>query len=420
MAFKLPSIRLFREAGKGKVGNVKGFYKFFNTEAISTDKLEKYEEIYKKVPIVQAAINYTADLAVGTGYSLISEDETAKAKVAEVLDQQDFGLLSHRLTRHLLVYGNAYVEIVKLGNKLVELKLLHPKNMVVEADDSGEIKGYKQELGMGETINFSPEEIAHFKWNVIGDEIYGTSAIESVVEAINVKLQMEGDLRLISHRYAAPQIQYAIGTDAEPATEEQITEFESQLDNQTPEMDLVTSHAVKVNTIRPLSGSIGVEEFLKHMENQVIAGLQVPEVALGRGQNSTEATAKVQLGIFDRRVKAIQRVLTRQTERLIIEPLVGDNVVEIEFGEFEKEDEDVKVNRLLRLKSAGIVTSDYVAKQLDIAKKFIPKEPEEKPSNISNVKGVDDSKKDVNPKKMPMKEGIYYINKAGDIQELNT
>ena len=273
---------------------------------------------------------------------------------------------------------------------------------------------------MGKTINFAPEEIAHFKWNVIGDEIYGTSAIESVVEAINVKLQMEGDLRINSHRYAAPQIQYAIGTEGEPATEDQITEFESQLDNQTPEMDLVTSHAVAVNTVRPLSGSIGVEEFLKHMENQVIAGLQVPEVALGRGQNSTEATAKVQLGIFDRRVKAIQRVLTRQTERLIIEPLVGNNTVQIEFGEFEKEDEDVKVNRLLRLKSAGIVTSDYVAKQLDIAKKFIPKETEEKPSNISNVKGVDDSKKDVNPKKMPMKEGIYYINESGDIQELNT
>jgi hypothetical protein len=420
MAFKLPSIRLFREAGKGKVGNVKGFYQFFNQDQELGHKLEKYEEIYKKVPIVQAAINYTADLAVGTGYKLISEDEKAKAEVAEVLEQQDFGLLSHRLIRHLLVYGNAYVEIVKLGDKLVDLKLLHPKNMVVDTDDTGEVKGYRQELGQGKTINFTSEEIAHFKWNVIGDEIYGTSAIESVVEALNTKLQMESDLRIISHRYAAPQIQYAIGTDAEPTTEDQITEFESQLDNQTPEMDLVTSHVVKVNTIRPLSGSIGVEEFLKHMENQVIAGLQVPEVALGRGQNSTEATAKVQLGIFDRRVKAIQRVLTRQTERLIIEPMVGDDVVEIEFGEFEKEDEDVKVNRLLRLKSAGIVTADYVANQLDINKKFIPKETEEKPSNISNVKGVDDSKKDVNPKKMPMKEGIYYINKSGDIQELNT
>ncbi len=420
MAFKLPSIRLFREAGKGKVGNVKGYYKFFNTASEISDKLEKYEEIYKKVPLVQAAINYTADLAVGTGYNLISEDASAKMEVYEVLEQQDFGLLSHRLTRHLLVYGNAYVEIVRLGDKIVELKLLHPKDMKVITNDTGEVQGYEQVLGMGKNIKFTPDEIAHFKWNVIGDELYGTSAIESVVEAINVKLQMEHDLRLISHRYAAPQIQYAIGNGEEPATEEQITEFESQLDNQTPEMDLVTSHLVNVKDIRPISGSIGVEEFLKHIENQVIAGLQVPEVALGRGQNSTEATAKVQLGIFDRRVKAIQRVLTRQTERLIIEPLVGDNTVQIEFGEFEKEDEDVKVNRLLRLKSAGIVTADYVAKQLDIAKKFIPKDTEPKPSNIANVKGVDDSKKDVNPKKMPMREGIYYVNSAGEMEELNT
>jgi hypothetical protein len=416
MAIKLPFLDYFKEAGKGVIGNTKGYASAISFGNDYKDNLNAYEEIYKTMPLVQAGINYTADLAVGTGYMLISEDEHAKEVVSEFLDNQEFSLLMHRVTRHVLVYGNAYLELVRLNDKLVELKLLHPKTIKVKVSKTGDIQGYEQAIGFNQKIEFTPEEIAHFKWNVIGDSIYGTSVIEAIRSVINVKAQMENDLRLISHRYAAPQIQYKLGSEMEPATAEQITEFNNQLDNQNPEMDLITSHAVEAHVIRPLGTNIGVEGFLSHIENQVIAGIQVPEVALGRGQSITEATAKVQIGIFDRRVKSIQRELSRQSERLIIQEIVTSKVL-IEFGEFEKEDEDVKVNRLLRLKAAGVVTSQYVAHQLDIPKKYIPDEI--KPINGGGdkaLKGLDDSKKDVNPPKRPLSEGFYYVNTKGDIE----
>jgi len=412
----------FKEAGKGKIGKVRSYSQKFSKDWDEEKKLETFEDIYKTVPLVQAAINYTADLAVGTGYELISEDEGAKKKVDEFLKQQDFTLLMHRVTRHLLVYGNAYLELVRLGEKIVEMKLLHPKTMevVTSEDNTGEVIGYKQITGPAKTdvVPFDVDEIAHFKWNVIGDSLLGTSAIESVAGVLGIKLEMEKDFRLISHRYAAPQVHYKIGTDSEPATDTQIANFESQLEEHNPEMDLISAHTISADVINPLGSRIGVEEFMKHIENQVIAGLQVPEVALGRGQNITEATAKVQIGIFDRRVKSVQRVLTNQTEALIIRQI--SEGVRIEFGEFEKEDEDIKVNRLLRLKAGGIVTPEYVAQQLGIDKKFIPEEPEPevdqvgKPKgNPKDLKGLDDSKTRVSPKKMPVKQmlddGFYYI-----------
>jgi len=397
---------------KGKIGYVKNlFSKIVGNDEFKA-KAEDYETIYKVVPLVQAAINYTADLAVGTGYKLISEDKEQLKLVDEFLQDQNITLIAHQICRHMLTYGNAFTEIVGIGKNLTELRVLHPKAMDVSVDNSGNPVGYIQDLGYGKQISFDLEEMAHFKWNVIGDNVMGSSTIEAIRGVLNIKLKMEQTLNLITRRYAAPQILYQFGNDNVSPTDDQITQFKNDLDKHHPEMDFVVPWWIDAKAINPIQNRIGVEEFLKHIENQVIAGLQVPEVALGRGQNSTEATAKVQQAIFDRRVKALQRVLISQFERLVIDRITNEpGVVKIEFGEFIPEDEDLKVNRLLRLKSAGIVTADYVAGQLGIPAKFVPEEPapEENKGNKGNslnIKGVDPNKKDVRPKKAPV-ETVY-------------
>jgi len=305
-----------------------------------------------------------------------------------------------------------------VGDQLVDIKMLHPKTMSVELskDGTGEVVGYKQKVSVSNSIDFTPNEIAHFYMNVVDDSAVGTSAIECIRSVLGIKLQMEQDLKLISHRYAAPQVHYKLGSSDEPATLSQIDDFENQLNDHNPEMDLITNYNINADVLRPLGTKIGVEEFMKHIEQQVVAGLQVPEVALGLGQNITEATAKVQVAIFDRRVKSIQEVLTAQINTKIIDQITSrPGMVVCEFGEFSKEDEDVKVNRLLRLKAAGIVNAQYVAQHLGIDPKFIPDEVD--PKGVSqDVKGLDDSKTNVSPRKQPLKEGFYYVNKDGELE----
>ena len=408
------------ESGKGKISTVRGFFSSYNSGFDLKKNYDTYERIYKEVPLVQAAVNYTSDLAVGVGYELLGEDEKKIQKVNEFLESQDFHMLALRLARNMLIYGNGYLELVRAGSRIVELKILHPKTMSVtlSEDGTGEVVGYSQKVSANKAIQFTAEEIAHFKMNVVGDAAEGTSAIECVRTALATKLQMEGDLRLISHRYAAPQVHYRLGTSDEPATETQIDAFESQLSEQNPEMDLITAHNISADVLRPLGSKIGVEEFLSHMENQVIAGLQVPEVALGRGRNITEATSKVQIGIFDRRVISIQEVLTQQINNLILDKVTTPGAVKLNFGEFSKEDEDVKVNRLLRLKAAGIVDATYVAQQLGISVKFVPKEDPSR-GGVKSLKGLDDRKKDKSPHKAPLKEGFYYVDQRGSPERVS-
>jgi len=410
-----------QEAGKGKVSAVRGFFSSYGQNYELTKNYATYERIYKEVPLVQAAINYTSDLTVGVGYELISDDPREIKKVSEFLDSVNFHLLSHQIAKQLLVYGNSFVELVRVGDQIVDVKMLHPKTMevVLSKDGTGEVVGYKQNVSVSASIDFAPNEIAHFYMNVVDDSAVGTSAIECIRGVLGVKLQMEQDLKLISHRYAAPQVHYKLGSSDEPATIEQIDDFENQLNDHNPEMDLITNYNISADVLRPLGSKIGVEEFLKHIEQQVVAGLQVPEVALGLGQNITEATAKVQVAIFDRRVKSIQEVLTAQINTKIIDQITRQpGLVELEFGEFSKEDEDVKVNRLLRLKAAGVVNAQYVAKHLGIDPTFIPPEPDAKGVS-QDLKGLDDSKTNVSPRKQPLKEGFYYVNSEGELEGID-
>jgi len=399
--------RIFSEkSSKGRVVGIKPRWSGKAFDFMKAMEREKeytlFEKYYKLVPLINATINYTADMTTGAGFHLVSENEQSKKEIEEFMIEFDVASIIHKITRQLLIYGNAYLEIVKTGMRISDLKLLHPKTMTIETDKFGTIQQYIQQIDR-EQITFKPDEIAHFKWNIVGDSPYGTSAIATVVGSTKIKLSMEYDLKLIAHRYAAPQVHYKVGTDEFPAADSAIDELENDLQAIHPEMDLVTDHTIDAKVIRPLGRDIGVEGFVEHTENQVVTGMQVPEVVLGRGKGATEATANVQLEAFDRRVKSLQRIIKKEVEVNLFDIVVVPGEVHLEFGELEKEDEDIIVNRLLRLKAAGIVSADYVAKELGIDKKWIPEEPEEpQDGGDKALKGLDDTKKDVNPHKEPV------------------
>ena len=188
------------------------------------------------------------------GYELISEDPREKQKVSEFLDSVNFHVLAHQIAKQLLVYGNSFVELIRVGDQLVDIKMLHPKTMSVELskDGTGEVVGYKQKVSVSNSIDFTPNEIAHFYMNVVDDSAVGTSAIECIRSVLGIKLQMEQDLKLISHRYAAPQVHYKLGSSDEPATLSQIDDFENQLNDHNPEMDLITNYNINADVLRPL------------------------------------------------------------------------------------------------------------------------------------------------------------------------
>ena len=311
-----------------------------------------YRMTYQKIGVVSNAVDNTANFAIQSGYELEGSD--ADKKVAQKwIEENDFNLFILNILKEMQVFGNAYLEISE------DIKLLPVENMFVvvnKGKNDGVLKGYKQKIDLSRnTVEFKPEEIVHFKWGELGTEFYGHSDIEAAIGTLTYLLNFQVDIGEIMHNYAHPIIHYLLGAPEAPATSDQIDDFKALRDELKTGEDLITSQNVEHKIIAADLRMIQIDGMLKHMENQLIAALQVPEIFVRGGQSSNKATADVELQAFDRRVKALRSVISQKIEDEIFELHLGVKV-KISWHEMSVESEALKGEMMVNLVNAGVPT----------------------------------------------------------------
>ena len=304
-----------------------------------------YQEVYERVPVVKNAIDNTANFAIQSGYQLEGDKGSAK----EFIEKYNFDIVLINIIKQLQIFGNAYLEI---GDNMI--KLLPPDQMFVVVskggENDGEVIGYKQKTDtITKEIDFLPDEIVHFKWNEIGSSFYGLSDIKSALTTLTRILNVQEDLGEMIHRYANPIVHWMLGTPESPATESQISDFIDKLNQRSVGEDLVTSTAVDHKVVAANIKALQPDGMLKHFENQLIAAMNVPEIFIRGGETSNKATADVELQSFDRKVKAIRKVVSTMIE---------DNIdafkgVKIVWNEMSIESEATKADMVANLVYRG-------------------------------------------------------------------
>ena len=318
-----------------------------------------YQDIYMKVAVAKTAIDYTADFAVQAGFQLEGSDSDKKA-VEEFIDRVNLKLMMANWLKQMQIFGNAYVEV--FGDIDSNLKILPPTQMFVivsKGTNDGEILGYKQmnPLSQQEIVRFDPEEVIHFKWNEIGASFYGISDLKAVVSTITRLVNYQEDMGEIIHRYGNPLMHWTVGSSESPGSAAQVSDFiNNVLNKRETGEDIVTSTTVKAEPISHNLRMIQPDGFLKHLENQLIAGLKVPEIFIRGGETSNKATADVELQAFDRKVKSIRNAMTTIIEDKIF-PLVAKEKVTISWNAMNIESEEIKSNMLTNLKNSGVPLS---------------------------------------------------------------
>jgi len=292
-----------------------------NTIKLGTDNRVEHPEKYEDnelmvfgIPLLAGAIDKTVDYVVGSGYYIESKNAQTKKALEDFMVKHNFNLFLRNIAHDLLVYGNVYVEIVKAMDSrepipisISELKVWSPKNIFIKMNDKGETMEYIQVVGKSKDVHFKTSEIVHFKFKILGDLPYGVSAIESLRKVLMTKLQIENDSAKVVHKKAACPIHYQLGGErGGQYIEATATELDSVYADATTlenRNDFISSDLVKIT---PIDINIGRElPYLEHFDNQLIYGLQVPEVLLGKG-NVPEGLANAQMKTFLLRVQAIQ------------------------------------------------------------------------------------------------------------------
>jgi len=342
------------ESGRYKTIVYTGKKRYSGTPKTSTrnvNTLETYWKYYNGEGIVFASINITAWNTVMVGYHLTSEDEEAKKLIQKYLDKLNFQSILLDNVVFALVYGDAFIEIVRTpSGRITDLKTVDPKTIVINTDPYGNIESYQQIInGKVRDVVLKPEDIIHIKFFPNPSSPYGISLIEPSKNTIDRKIETDEAIFNAIQRHTAKYV-ITVGNENDIPPREIMEDIEKKFEDIVSTNEFVVPGVVKIDTIDE-KGVQGVEEYFNIFLTQSVIGLLCPEEALGLGQGSTEATAKVKEILYERMIRAFQMKLANQTKNELIDAILKEynkkeGTVDIKFNSVTDADEAVKAKWL--------------------------------------------------------------------------
>lgn len=274
---------------------------------------------YKHIPELQAVIDKKAIWTVGKGFK-------ADNKTTEMLNRirgcgkDSFNDIIYNMVRTYTIGGDSFAEVVKnRRGELRNLKPISPASMCILSNSKGIIDGYEQTVyysepggaKAGKTIKFKPEQIFHLPWNRLGDEPHGISTIQKMEDIIDARNEAMKDLRIVFHRYVKPLIITTVDTD----DSSEIAAFKVKLDKAVQNMEnmIIPKDTVSMERMSiPQYSTLDPLPWLELLQKFFIMAEGVPEVILGFGRETTEASAKILYLAFQQNIEHNQLFLEQQ------------------------------------------------------------------------------------------------------------
>jgi len=308
--------------------------------------LKSYQEYYENEGIVFSSITTTAYNTVMTGYSLTSESENVEAKkfIYEYLDGISLELTMLDAVKQALIFGDAFIEIVKAGDVITSLKLVNPIQMSVDTDEHGVVKGYIQSTGMGgKSIKFKPEEIMHVRFFPQTTSPYGISIIGPNLTNISRKINVDSSIYNAILRHTAKYL-VKVGTPEILPPKSAFDDIKTSLEDINSKKEIITTGLVDITTIDE-RGVQNIDKYFDTFMMQVITGMLIPGEALGLGERSTEASSRVRQVMYERLIRSFQLRLAKQINSDLINPILEKNghelnTVKIKFKGTTTSDEE--------------------------------------------------------------------------------
>lgn len=326
-----------------------------------------YEALYKTEALIFRGVNITADHVMQPGFIIEDGSEKNRELIREWSDFIGLEAILYDVVRVLLIYGNAFFEVVRDKDsdwKIVELKPIPPSTMYVYRKENGDVIGYiqipkmrrhvkgyrrpllsiptsptkksdlttdskrgwKGQVRDSGAIPFNAEEIIHLKINTMPGAEYGISVIEPMMSALTIYQGMRIDIGVIARRYASPRTIWLVGDESMPATDQMMDDFHRYMSSLNIGDDIVIPAWIQFEVLGAGQMSMDIQPYLAMLRDDVFAGLSVPEILMGGTIKGTLASATIQLESFSRRVKILQNMFSQMCKREIFSYVCGVNI----------------------------------------------------------------------------------------------
>lgn len=382
--FRKPVIGI-KEAGIGLVSRG-SYWGKVDEDPQNLSLQQKYDNAYNNFPIVAAAIDTTAEQTVQDFYfeGPHSKELTDWAEVVNLPQKFDI------IAKHMLKNGNIWSE--HPNNNV--MKLINPKTMKTWRTRTDDIVGHSQEIDSTNKILWGStgdktkdqtftkhapiKNIVHFKFNAHAGEKYGSSIIHSVLPLLEIKSQIEGDLKIIVRRYSAPIIHAQVGDEMHLPSDDDLTSIKAGLKDIYADTEYVTNYLTKFDVLGFEGKALNVDYILKHVDNNILVGLRVFKEVIGMEGGGKES-AEVKLRAYGRHVKALQRAIKTEFEdKIIIGLELGNQKDHLVWGDAEEREQEIEIDQIRGLVTDGIITPQK-------ANSLLPPEfQEELPPELAN------------------------------------
>lgn len=123
-----------------------------------------------------------------------------------VNQREDMRQLLRGAIADLLVFGDAYIEVVWVGKQPVALFSLDAPSMFPLADQHGQISGYVQSTELGQKATFEPRDVIHISLDSPRSGIFGTPPVQAALLPITSWLFTAATLKQIYRKGNPPSI----------------------------------------------------------------------------------------------------------------------------------------------------------------------------------------------------------------------
>jgi hypothetical protein len=312
---------------EGPVENLKTWAKSYDRPAgldLTADLTRSWKamgglrNIYLQGAYISEGVDLYPLYAIGAGYELESDDETAKKVIEEFLTRINFYDTTWQMMVDAETVRDGIAEIVFGKGSMAKV----PVNIVPRPAEcfefitnaKGVITEYKQKWdyhgnALTVPVSMPPASILHYQFLSRPDSPYGISIVErcvhdikrdtQVIEAVTAGILLHGTpkwhIQVNSRQPERPNL-----------SAEERRDVENEFKDFNAKDQFITQGDILVEA-KDIAGLPNIQQYSDVVMARVISGLGVPGELLGLRQGTTDATAVTRVGAFFRKIKSCQR-----------------------------------------------------------------------------------------------------------------
>jgi ribosomal protein L36 len=191
---------------------------------------------------------------------------------------------------------DAFAQIVREENTLVNIIPLNPEYMRTVCNRKGRVIRYEYTNGKGEAVKFKPKEIFHLCNNRVVNEGHGVSDVEAVEWNVEAVEEAKRTHRKMVKRNGVVRV---IEVDTEDAAKIAALKVQWKTAIENGDVLIMPKGVAEAKDWHGNLDTAGVIAWLDYMDNDFYMSIGVPRVILGGAENTIEAGSKIGMLSFE-------------------------------------------------------------------------------------------------------------------------